>query len=460
MNAGHKKSGDPIPFGQLNLDDLQANILKSHGRNFSLNLFLQFTGSAKSVREWISSLRITSAGNQKQHSLLRKNQPDFDGGIVTCFFLSANGFQKLSIDPEELPEDLAFRRSMKDWITCRELNDPPVYNWEDNYKKSIDAMMLLADNSLDNLIRKAKEIAAQIEGSQAGKVLFIENGKTLKIGDTQFEHFGYADGISQPEFWDSNGNLILSNLDIVLVKEKEGVNRYGSYLVFRKLEQDVAGFYAKIEELRKLLGVSHELAGAQVIGRFKDGTPLNLYPSASNAPVNDFNYEDDKFGSKCPFHAHVRKMRSTEDEKRRIVRRGIPYDESGKSVGLLFMSYQRSIGHQFEFIQKNWANNPEFPQGFTGPDPISGQSLPSDYQAQHWNQGWNQPSSPRSVFEFGSVVKLKGGEYFYAPSLSFLKNLKKRSDKGVSKNVMPSPGNTGKKRGYKILSPLNPKIYG
>jgi deferrochelatase/peroxidase EfeB len=85
---------------------------------------------------------------------------------------------------------------------------------------------------------------------------------------------------------------------------------FGSYLVFRKLEQDVEGFHSAIDQLAKQLNISRDFALAQTIGRFKDGTPLVL---AGNPlphilqPPNNFNYANDFHGLKCPLHAHIRK---------------------------------------------------------------------------------------------------------------------------------------------------------
>jgi hypothetical protein len=41
-------------------------------------------------------------------------------------------------------------------------------------------------------------------------------------------------------------------------------------------------------------------------------------------------------------------------------------------VGLLFQCYQASIPDQFGFMQKAWANNPNFPADGVGLDPVIG----------------------------------------------------------------------------------------
>lgn len=69
------------------------------------------------------------------------------------------------------------------------------------------------------------------------------------------------------------------------------------------------------------------------------------------------------------------------------MRRGIPFGfrpasgEGGatRDVGLLFMCFQSDIGRQFEFIQRSWVDNPNFPEFLlipglnTGDDALIGQ---------------------------------------------------------------------------------------
>ncbi len=160
-------------------------------------------------------------------------------------------------------------------------------------------------------------------------------------------------------------------------------------------------------------------------------------------------HDKDKDGLKCPMHAHVRKANprgttpgtSLKDESaRRIVRRGIPYGKPHPGAGcdpalsqvagprgLLFMSFQANIEDHFEFIQRVWVDNNDFPSGTiplvqrdTGDDPLIGQD---EDEAQHWPKQWNDEDAGTKKFDFESAVKLKGGEYFFAPSRPFLAGL-------------------------------------
>jgi deferrochelatase/peroxidase EfeB len=155
--------------------------------------------------------------------------------------------------------------------------------------------------------------------------------------------------------------------------------------------------------------------------------------------VNDFKYKNDLDATRCPFHAHIRKanqrgetpLTSEESERsRRIVRRGVPYgerapeldDEPESGVGLLFMCYQADIAHQFEFLMRVWFDNPRFPEiiGVTGDCPLIGQDGDAP---QKWRTQWGKSGARQIRINFGDYVRLKGGEYFFTPSVGFLQGI-------------------------------------
>ncbi len=175
------------------------------------------------------------------------------------------------------------------------------------------------------------------------------------------------------------------------------------------------------------------------MGRFEDGTPVVLHgEEQAGKPTNDFNYDGagDPATAKCPFKAHIRKTnpRTAGDagERSRIMaRRGITYgkrnrdsieedfsehDQPTGKVGLLFMAYMSDISEQFEFTQSAWANNTDFQIPNTGVDPVIGQQ--SNGAA---DIGWTDARTAATAqFDFKTAVKLMGGAYFFAPSISFL----------------------------------------
>ncbi|MGJ7506630.1 hypothetical protein [Variovorax sp. GT1P44] len=84
---------------------------------------------------------------------------------------------------------------------------------------------------------------------------------------------------------------------------------------------------------------------------------------------------------------------------------------------MVFQCYQRSIEDQFEFVQRAWVNNPNFPPGAVGgvpgEDPIIAQSASGPFQ-------FSPGSAAGSVNHF---VTTTGGEYFFSPSIDALRRL-------------------------------------
>ena len=88
------------------------------------------------------------------------------------------------------------------------------------------------------------------------------------------------------------------------------------------------------------------------------------------------------------------------------------------------MCYQANIQNQFEFLQRAWADNPNFPRSLvlpdSGIDPLIGQDDDPGIDPA-WPARWG--GSRRIRCGFGRHVTLKGGEYFFAPSLAFMLGL-------------------------------------
>jgi Dyp-type peroxidase family len=243
--------------------------------------------------------------------------------------------------------------------------------------------------------------------------------------------------------------------------------RNGSYMVFRRIRQDVEGFHGFLYK-NAPSGMSPELFGAKLVGRYASGCPLertqdqshDFDPSIEDPSINDerlltsefennFEYGDDPKGEFVPRAAHIRKayprdqvfltadgapdpnsrLQESFTQTRRLLRRGIPFGTSFRPSlgaqrhgphdsadrGLLFLCYQRSIRDQFEFVQSKWANNVDFPQAADGSDPIIAQSPHGPFQ--HSFKG------ALSNLDVSHFVTTTGGEYFFQPSINALKML-------------------------------------
>lgn len=448
LNLGSKEAKD---F----LKSLQGNILKSHGRDEAVHLFISFgsptdedslDSMARNARKWIGKLLtrgdITTAYHQQF------DNPDRSGTFQTLL-LSSEGYRFLG---EKRPKDGSFRDGMRD--RADRLNDPNPTTWEIDYRyednnKQVHALLIIADNDVPALKAKVGSVTGELTGFGA-EILVAEHGHQQRNADDRaIEHFRYRDGVSQPQF------IVKANNDPdtrprgvkfdqrtplkrVLEEDRLADGHFGSFLVYRKLEQDVDSFNAAVENVARQLGQSVDFVGAQAVGRFKNGTPLAL----SGTPIEDykakgegkFDYDDDDDGDKCPLHAHIRKTNPrnslgfivdlfAREKTRRIARRGITYGERPGKVGLIFMCYQADIEDQFEFMQRTWANSHNFSRFRTGLDPVIGQ----DGGPQERNDRPNWPteygSEDRHRIAFGEHVRLRGGEYFFAPSMEGLGKL-------------------------------------
>jgi deferrochelatase/peroxidase EfeB len=518
--------------------DIQGNILKSHGRNFSVCLFLNFGNSPfdssqqKIIKKWISDFaekNITSSLDQDQHSqgyrTALQQQVDPPPKLFVNFSLSLLGYIALGL---EQPIE-TFRKLHEQKINDRESSLPSLHpfengmqkrrkqigdramDWESGYKKNdIHALILLADDYSDHLWEQANQIITEIKNIKAIKIVKKEVGCIRRnMLEQTIEPFGFADGISQPLFLtkadsqDTKWNPC-ANLRLVLNVDPYGKNfqdaatntpySFGSFLVYRKLEQDVAKFNTQITDLAteyqknvgtQSLSEAEQLIKALAVGRFQeDGRPVAIYPSPNAAEekgvdLNDFNYGvGEEFTEtsrwKCPFHSHIRKTNSraqtdnvyslgnsyndspANQRLRRITRRGtsygLPKDEAkvllseatkkilqdyqtlAKKLGIklaaegtLFFCFQSDILAQFEKLQE-YANDPDFGPlegGNLGIDPITGSNINKKaLPKQTWPSQWGSDQKPVTEGFWGAVTP-KGGEYFFTPSLSFLRSLSK-----------------------------------
>jgi len=222
------------------------------------------------------------------------------------------------------------------------------------------------------------------------------------------------------------------------------LGRNGSYLVFRKLEQDVVAFRRFL--LEHADKNDPDLLGAKMVGRWPSGTPLVTSPLHDHSvpadqPTNDFDYATtDAYGYACPLGAHIRRANPrdamadrfpadsiTDSRRHRILRRGSPYGDllppgapdNGVKRGLLFICVNADIKRQFEFVQQTWINNPKF-HGLTNDrDPLIGDNLePNEIGATELRTFTIQRDGCRTRLKnIPRFVAMRGGEYFFIPSI-------------------------------------------
>jgi len=261
----------------------------------------------------------------------------------------------------------------------------------------------------------------------------------------------------------------------------------GSYLVFRKLAQNVPAFWDYCRQQAKGLlpptpaaNALQETAGriaAKMVGRWRSGAPLALCPFADSdaiandpAQVNAFGYavpipgqaKQDPMVYACPVGAHIRRanprnaMPQTSDPTtslqtvahHRILRRGrpygTPYGDAAKATadpaslpgakptpsgdrGLLFFCIGTGIARQFEFVQQSWINNPKFGGLWAEPDPITGsaENVTHLTDTPGADAEFTIPQASGRVRLHGvpRFVTVRAGVYLFVPGITALQRI-------------------------------------
>ncbi|MFC7385069.1 Dyp-type peroxidase [Sphaerisporangium rhizosphaerae] len=437
------------------LDNLQANILRAHVREHLSVLLVSFGDGADGRRFLHGLVPLVKSARTHLAEVRAFNGTRAPGTPYVGVGISKLGYLKLGHSTTGFTDN-AFKSGLKRRTDT--LSDPPVSAWEAPYRGEIHAVVLIGDATEATVTATRERVLALLPATAT--IVGEESGHGLRNAQGNgIEHFGYIDGRSQPLFLadqvaaePGHNWTPFFPLNHILVADPlapKPARHMGSYLVFRKLEQNVRAFRQAEEDLADALGLAgadRALAGALLVGRFRNGTPLRLHgrPSSDGHPVqNDFSYRDDPDGAKCPFSAHIRKTNPRDSKDgglERVLgvmmaRRGqtygartdIPWDDAPPrtrptgGVGLLFMAFNASLQSQFEFTQQAWADNSGFPVEGTGHDPVIGQGRREGKVSFPKAWGSEQHGAPQQ--QAPQTVTMKGGEYFFMPSLAYLKSL-------------------------------------
>lgn len=294
------------------------------------------------------------------------------------------------------------------------------------------------------------------------------------VGKFGVEHFGFADGMSQPVVKGSGqeGKLAGDDARRTVIETGEFVlgypngygmltpwpkltasgradddfGRNGTYLVVRHLAQNVAAFCQFLNNSTKgPNGESHpeqaERLAAKLVGRWRSGAPLVRAHHRDDPDLgtdNSFGFAAvDPHGQRCPLGAHIRRSNprdslQTDPSKalelanlHRLIRRGRVYGpelenpldgDDGRERGLLFMCVNANIERQFEFVQHTWCNNPKFAGLYDEQDPLlANQPLGGGR--------FSIQDAPirKKVRGIPSFVTVRGGAYFFMPGIRALR---------------------------------------
>ncbi|MCJ8271961.1 MAG: hypothetical protein MJK04_21525 [Psychrosphaera sp.] len=302
----------------------------------------------------------------------------------------------------------------------------------------------------------SKILTAGVVKEQAFEVLHQFNGAAF--ADDKI-HFGYRDGIAQPQIEGGPANpladdqvkvpswhFVLQQSDDATYKitteQEKRLLINGSFAAFRVLEQDVAAFEDYLNDPKVTAQIEPELLAAKMCGRWRNGEPLVLNPDnkteVAPADINNFEYFNaDPKGILCPVSSHIRRTNPRNQvvpgntggqsiPEHRIIRRGIPYGPEYSAIsgsdsierGLLGMFICADLVEQFEFISKLWVQGSNFStNGPAGKDPLLGTNAVNDSifkipQAE---------DDPIVLEGFPQFIKTRGSAYVFLPGLAALK---------------------------------------
>ena len=288
-----------------------------------------------------------------------------------------------------------------------------------------------------------------------GLTVLLEQDFGAQPGDRN--PLGYKDSIGQPAIEGSGvdalpgqgppikaGEFILGypgEAGVPLpMPQPEALGRNGTFAGLRKYQSRVGAFNRFLREHAQS-EPEREMLAAKLMGRWRSGAPLTLAPAEDDPDLgadprrnNDFSYAGDPDGRQVPLGSHMRRMNPRDTELailtdvsvHRIIRRstgyGAPYDPAATSEhddeiprGLYFIFLSAKAMATLEFLQQEWINNGNFMSLGTERDPSVG--------LQESGATFTIPQRPvrRRIHGIETFNVLRGGEYFFLPSLSALR---------------------------------------
>ena len=250
-------------------------------------------------------------------------------------------------------------------------------------------------------------------------------------------------------------------------------SRNGTFFAYRKLHQDAASFQGWVTEAAAQLQrvwrmgsfeEARETLLAKMAGRWSDGVPLTEAPTykdweefnkaypppedhrvRDNSPrarkMIDIFYREDPDGIKCPLGSHIRRantrdmldprgdsskpnsrMGSALNNRRRILRRGLPYgrnDAEDGEHGVVMLVVCASLQRQFEFVQQQWMNYGLDANSGNDTCPLIGNHGDDEKFVVAADPDAGLP--PFIATGLKQWVQTRGGDYFFMPSMTALR---------------------------------------
>jgi deferrochelatase/peroxidase EfeB len=484
--------------------DIQGLLWSGYGSLTEACFLLLHVTDAAAARSWLAAAPVTTVTHLQQH-------------ISTAMHiaLTAAGLRALGVAENvvagfsaEFVSGMAGEEGRSRRLGDVGASAPSQWRWGGAREPHV-LLMLYAETDLAAWRRQV-----EATGLGAGFTV-LDTLQTSDMGGK--EPFGFTDGVSQPELdWSGErqpgtdadldyGNLLtagefllgyrneyglytdrplldprLDGAQLLPVAEDDplrcDLGRNGSYLVFRELAQDVRGFWrfiaAQADDGAGRIALAQAMVGRQMSGDALVPPATHSIRGVGPDPVdvsrNQFTYDADGDGLRCPFGAHVRRANPRTGDMpggrqgliaklirtlgfghqdlsedliaasrfHRIMRRGREFgavlapdaaaqpDAADPQSGLHFICLNANIARQFEFIQNAWVMSAKF-DGMSGEaDPLLGNrtALPPGQATDGFTLP--QPNGVcRRIDGMPNFITVRGGAYFFLPGVRALRYL-------------------------------------
>jgi Dyp-type peroxidase family len=457
-------------MSKLNASDIQGFALRGYNMPFARFCFLHFADAHRARTLIARLLPFVTTGqlwDKKPQSTL--NLAFTHGGLAAL---------KLPLDtlisfPPEFQLGMKARGNILGDIGLNSAE-----HWDEVWRTG-HVHLWLAINAVDanELAARFSDLQALLQETDGATLLDTQDANAIVVDGkvTTQEHFGYTDGFGNPDYagvcrstqpgqgklmpdgsWAplATGELLLGYADeagelpVAPVPHLLGSN--GTFMAYRKLHQNVGTFRAFLDRWSKQYGAGDDFAkqklAAKFVGRWQDGTPIELSPDQPDPSIvkdpnrnTNFMFGKDLSGTRCPIGAHIRRTNPRDAfgfegrlvHRRRVSRRGMPYGPAvpaddatdPKQIdqvdrGIVFMAVNASLSRQFEFVQQQWISYGNDAHLGNEKDLLIGHHGEGE---KYVIQGDTTPGNP-PFFCTGlpNFVELRGGDYFFIPSITAL----------------------------------------
>ena len=346
-------SAEPV----LKMAEIQGNIIPGFHKDYETLLFLKIT-NPEQCKEWIQHITPSIATAEEvlafnrlfKKTRYRRGYEAVKATWVNIAF-SFQGLKKLRPDADQFID-----QAFKDGLAARSkgLGDPTGENDEGNPKNWViggpnneaDILLIVQSDDYEDLQHEVQRMKQSIYNLRSGNtrvlsgvvLLYEEHGANPRGRLCGHEHFGFLDGVSQPGI---RGRVSKDPHDVLTPRQnprdpnqgKPGQDllwpgefvfgyqhqnakkkveepsddkasagpdwaKNGSYLIFRRLRQDVGAFHAFLHEHAQQLGISPAFLGAKIVGRWPNGEPIMRDQQGGDQPLlgnddcanNDFEF--------------------------------------------------------------------------------------------------------------------------------------------------------------------------